>query len=90
MISFHFTVKNPFSDRWDISLSKSGLLGENKAWEFNTYKTAHIINIDFRLSFRTDHAGVQFSLGLLGRDVEFNFYDRRHWDSEKNDWVDHS
>jgi hypothetical protein len=86
MIYFNFTLKNPFSQRWEISSTKNGLLGKNKAWEFNTYKTAHIICIDFRWDFKTDHAGVQLVLGLLGRDLELTFYDRRHWDSEKDSW----
>lgn len=90
MIYFNFTLKNPFSNRWIVSKSKNGLLGKNKAWEFNTYKTAHIISLDFRWDFKTDHAGLQIMLGLLGRDVEFNFYDRRHWDREVNDWENYS
>jgi hypothetical protein len=90
MIYFSFTLKNPFSQRWDIASSKSGLLGKHKAWEFNTYKTAHIISVDFRWDFKTDHAGIQLSLGALGRDVEFTFYDRRHWDSGIDGWADSS
>jgi hypothetical protein len=86
MIYFSFTLKNPFSNRWEISSIRSGVLGQNKAWEFNIYKTAHIISVDFRWDFKTDHAGLQLVLGLLGKDIEFTFYDCRHWDREKEDW----
>jgi hypothetical protein len=87
MIDFGFTIKNPWSQRWKITSVKSGLVGKHKAWEFNTYKTAHIITFTFCWQFKTDHAGLQIVLGALGRDVEFTFYDRRHWDSEKDTWA---
>jgi len=87
MIYFNFILKNPFSNRWEIKSTRSGLIGQNKAWEFNTYKTAHIIGLDIKWDFKTDHAGLQIMIGIFGRDFEFNLYDRRHWDSETNTWA---
>jgi hypothetical protein len=87
MINFNFSFANPWSNRWECIVNKSGLVGNNKAWEANLYRTNHIVSIDFSLSFRGDHAGVRISGGVLGFEGEFHLYDRRHWDYDKNDWV---
>lgn len=86
MIYFNFTLKNPLSNRWKIWFTKNGILSKNKAWEFNGYKTAHIISLDIKWDFKTDHAGLQLMVGILGFDLEFNLYDRRHWDSANSCW----
>jgi len=86
VIHFWFSLRNPFSQRWDISTAKHGKLSENKSWEFNTYKTSTIISLEVSISFRCDHAGVHLMGGLFGRLVEFHMYDTRHWDYETNSW----
>lgn len=87
MINFNFNLANPFVDRWDVVVSKHGKLFKHKAWEFNTYKSSCIVDVDFRFTTRGDHAGVRLMLGLFGYEAEFNFYDTRHWDYETNTWV---
>jgi hypothetical protein len=89
MINFNVTVSNPWSNRWDTLWTRSRFLSANKAVEFNGYRTNSLINIDFRLSFRTDHAGFHLMLGLFGYEVELHFYDTRHWDSEWDTWVNY-
>ena len=61
----------------------------NKHWEFQaekwpdwtTYFDAHI-----SLSRNCDHAGLRLGFEICGCFVEFQIYDSRHWDHEKNAW----
>jgi hypothetical protein len=80
MVNFNFSITNPWIQRWRFMFSKSGLLGAHKAWEFNGYRTHHLIDIDFRLAFTGDHPGVFVMLGLVGYSLELNLYDTRHKD----------
>lgn len=86
MINFNFNLYNPFSNRWDIIWTKSKLLTQHKTIEFNGYKTNSILQINFTLSSRCDHAGVNLMVGLFGYIVELHFYDTRHWDNINNCW----
>lgn len=86
MINFNFTISNPWSNRWNTLWFKNGLFSTHKAWEFNGYRTHHIIDINFSLNFKCDHAGLQILIGLVGYAVEFTFYDTRHWDTVNWDW----
>ncbi len=38
---------------------------------------------------RQDHAGLVFSVEVLGRELEFNLYDNRHWNYDKQTWEKH-
>jgi hypothetical protein len=87
MINFSFSVSNPFSNRWKTLWNKYGIVSDHKSWEFNGYQTHQLIDLDFSLSFRGDHAGLRVMLGLLGYSVEFHFYDTRHWDFKTDTWV---
>jgi hypothetical protein len=89
MIYFNFQIQNPWSDRWNTIWYKSGLLSKYKAWEFNGYRTHHLIEFDTHLTFKGDHAGFHIMIGLFGYAVEFHIYDTRHWDHENNQWVDY-
>ena len=80
MINFNLSIANPWSNRWNIMFFKNGPLPYHKAWEFNGYRTHHIVDIDFRLSFTGDHPGVFVMLGLLGYSLEVSIYDTRHGD----------
>jgi len=86
MINFNFAVENPFSDRWNTIWFRNGTLPKHKAWEFNGYRTHYIIDVDFRLNFKGDHAGLHTMIGLFGYSIEFSVYDTRHWDYEKDCW----
>lgn len=86
MIYFNFNIDNPWSTRWKTIWCKSGVLPNSRAWEFNGYRTHHIIDIDFRFTQRCDHAGIQFILGLFGYSVEFHIYKTLHWDYKNNCW----
>ena len=71
-------------------MTKNGILTQNKAWEFNIYRTATIFSNRLELTMRRDHAGLRLEIGLLGYDVEFQIYDVRHWDYEKNTYSTHT
>jgi hypothetical protein len=80
MINFNFSIANPWSNRWQTIFFKNGLLPNHKAWEFNGYRTHHLLDINFSLSFTGDHPGVFFMLGLVGYSLELSVYDPRHED----------
>jgi hypothetical protein len=90
MLNFNFTLNNPFSDRWEILFSKSGLISKNKAWEANIYKTHSIVSINCNLRFKGDHAGLQVGCGVLGIEFEFHLYDTRHWNRATDTWETYS
>jgi hypothetical protein len=84
MINLEFSISNPFSNRWDTLFFKNGTLPKHKAWEFNGYRTNQIIDVEFKLTFKGDHAGLKTMFGLFGFNLEFSVYDTRHWNYEKN------
>jgi hypothetical protein len=80
MINFNLSIINPWSDRWNTLFFKNGLLANHKAWEFNGYRTHHLVDVNFQLSFTGDHPGVFIMLGLVGYSLELSVYDTRHGD----------
>jgi hypothetical protein len=87
MIYYSFRIKNPYSDRLQHAVTKQGVVTQNKAWEFNVYRTATVFALGLELSMRRDHAGLRLEIGLLGYDVEFQIYDVRHWDYRQKEYV---
>lgn len=86
MFSLSFTLLNPYSNKFEHAVTKSGILTQNKAWEFNIYRTATIFSNRLELTMNRDHAGLRLEIGLLGYEVEFQIYDVRHWNYEKKEW----
>jgi len=67
--------------------SIGGKLFGNKAWELeHTFYSGALFDFDTSYSIREDHAGFEFSLGILGYGIHFHFYDTRHWDYESESW----
>jgi len=67
-----------------------GRISKNKAWELeHSYYSGSLFDVDINLSTRTDHAGFDITLGLLGYGVSFRIYDTRHWNNELNCWEQH-
>lgn len=83
MIVFNFCLSNPFSNRWENLKSRAFRLSEHKCIELEVYKDATIVSCMFRLTTRTDHAGLMIDLGLLGYSVSFQYYDTRHWNEDE-------
>lgn len=88
MISLHININNPwnkgkFKNLWN----KSWLLFKNTGAELEViYHDYDIAAINFALTFRQDHAGIVFSVGLLYYNIHFTLYDTRHWDIANNQW----
>lgn len=66
-----------------------GQITENKAWEWQTgyFGWNKIFDLDIDLiPTGGDHAGIGFSLTILGFMVDAKIYDKRHWDDENSTW----
>ena len=88
MINLRLELQNPWSkDRFKNLGSVHRRLSKNKAWELeHTFYDGMLLDIDFKISRRCDHAGMHLVLGLLGYGIHFSFYDTRHWDYDNNCW----
>ena len=87
MISFNFTLRNPWSDRFDNLWCHSYTTPfTNKFIELEVTRESVLVSFSFSWTVRQDHAGLDFEAGLFGYCVHFNFYDSRHWDYEKKVW----
>lgn len=88
MINIRFSLENPWWDRFDNIKCWAGKTPfKNKFWEVQVMRSDDVIALDLRITTRTDHAGVDLWLGLLGYSVNLQFYDNRHWDTETNGWT---
>lgn len=87
----NFSIRNFFKDKKDY---KSHFfffkkLSTNKNIEVEcTTDNWHVLSVEFKIGIREDHAGVSLSLSLLGTQIYFKFYDKRHWDYKNNCWED--
>jgi len=92
ILNLRFELTNPF-DRWDHFRNLGSLFGrisEHKAWELeHSYYSPLLIDIDAKWTHRTDHAGIEIGIGLLGYGVSFRIYDNRHWNHTTNSWEEH-
>ena len=92
MITFSFTIKNPFAK--DISntynVYKTISLTKHKTFEFQFSRLAfyNLFSFSLDLSFRgCDHAGPSLALDFFGWELVLKIYDNRHWDYDKGTWV---
>jgi hypothetical protein len=92
IINFRLELKNPF-DRWEYFRNlggKSGQIFGNKFWELeHSYYSPLLFDADVRWTHRTDHAGLEIGIGLLGYGIHFRIYDTRHWNCKLNCWEDY-
>lgn len=88
MISLKFEIVAVWIDRFESIWSDAGETPfENKFWEVQVMKTNDIASLDFKVTTRCDHAGIDLWLGLLGYSINFNLYDNRHWNHEEGRWM---
>lgn len=89
MINLKFSLENPWWNRFDNIKSWTGKTPfKHKFWEAQVMRSDDIVAFDLRITTRTDHAGVDLWVGLLGYSVNLQFYDSRHWDYELRMWRD--
>lgn len=88
MIDLSFKLSNPWwNNRFDSGKWRAGETPfKHKFWEAQLMKTSTLLGFSFAFTSRCDHAGVRVNIGLLGYELDFNFYDNRHWNQETNNW----
>lgn len=59
---------------------------KNKHIELEIVQDSTLISFVFNWTVRQSHAGLDLEVGVFGYNAHFNFYDCRHWNSEKNQW----
>jgi hypothetical protein len=85
MIYIGFAIRNPFKrlhkqiKDWIIPVTK------NKTIEIGIYRNTNIIEGSFSVTgFKQDHAGFSFDIGFLTWQLDFMFYDNRHYNERTN------
>ena len=88
MINVRLAIDNPWAkENFKNLFNRSGLISENKAWEFEIIRHNYtIVDVGFTYTVRQDHAGPSLTCGLFGYSMEFKVYDTRHWSDLNNDW----
>ena len=91
MLYLCLNITNPWIEsNFTNIFNRSWLLSKFKAFELELIRdTNSLILFVFRATARSDHAGVSFEVGLLGFSINFRLYDTRHWDYDKNSWVNY-
>jgi len=97
MISFRFDIKNPFwrskMNRWHrVYFEYNRTITKNKTFELCVNRHAYwIFEFDIDLeSSGNDHAGPRFNINLFGYCLSIELRDNRHWNDEKDRWVDYT
>jgi hypothetical protein len=85
MISLNFNVRNPWSTTFkNLWCRVYATPFDNKFIELEITRDFTLVSFMFNWTVRQSHAGLDIEAGLVGYCVHFNFYDMRHWDSERN------
>ncbi len=84
-------LTNPWSkDRFKNLGCVSGKISKNLAWELeHTFYDGTILDFDFTISRREDHAGLEIVLGILTYGIHFKIYDTRHWDYGRGCYINY-
>ena len=95
MLNFSFPLHWPwFKDRDDLCKDyfyKSWRVTEHKTLEFQVSRGGNaIVGSSFRWDMNCSHAGVMFDITLFRRFLHVSLTDNRHWNYEKNRYVDYS
>ena len=91
MINLRLEVLNPWSGVYFKNLGHLyGKITKYKAWELeHSFYSGTLLDFDFRLTTRGDHAGLNLVAGIFGYGIRFRIYDTRHWNEETNSWQCH-
>lgn len=86
MIYIGFVIRNPWLNRYRTIKEWSFKVSQHKSIDFCIYKDNSIIGcaIDITAGLKRDHAGFHFDVQLLGYNIDFIFYDNRHYDERTN------
>ena len=88
MLNFSLKLLNPFcKEYFENIFCTAWQLSKNKFLEFEiTYFSKTIIDIDFSITTKCDHAGVSLEVGILCISMHINLYDSRHWNETTDAW----
>lgn len=81
-ISLHGLLPFEFKNLYNTHFSVS----KNKTVEIEVTRSNVLFEIELSAQTKTDHAGADLALGLLGHTVHLSFYDNRHWDYKNNQY----
>jgi hypothetical protein len=87
MISFNFNIRNPWSNTFKNLWCRAHRVTENKSLELEVTKDFTLVSFMFNWTVRQSHAGLDLEIGLAGYNIHVTFYDNRHWDIEKDQWM---
>jgi hypothetical protein len=89
ILNIRIELTNPF-DRWDYFNNLGcihGKLAKYLAWELeHSYCSTLLLDVEAKITHKTDHAGIEIGVGLLGYGINFRIYDTRHWNHFDNCW----
>jgi hypothetical protein len=87
MICCAFNLSWPWTDKFKSLGSISGQLTQHKCWELEHYYYSRtLVELEFSVTSRADHAGLRTTVGLLGYSISATIYDSRHWDQDSDTW----
>ena len=87
MINLQFNLRIPGSNRFNnIKCWHGSTPFKNKFWELQIYQSADILDLFVRITHKQSHAGLHMGIALIGFNLEFQFYDNRHWNAEYEIW----
>jgi hypothetical protein len=85
MIRFNFGLSSPFSynlDTFSKYFENDFKISKNKHIYIDLYRNSifNFISFGLNVDFTRDHGGIMFDVCLFGLNLDFEFYDFRHWD----------
>lgn len=60
----------------------------SRAFSISLCILSALLKFEFAIKWKTDYAGITLLLGLFGFEVGLHLYKDKHWDMEKNCWVE--
>lgn len=79
MISFNFSISNPWSHRAFKTIWSKFKPFKHKNLYVEIYKSDILISVDLYIGMRRDHSGITGAIGLFGHTLSIEFVDSRHW-----------
>lgn len=90
LIRLSLAISNPFCDgKFDTKWFREfGPFFKTKHLEVQvtTSTELFVFEVDTHWSGYS-HAGLRLEIGLFNHNIDFHLYDARHWDYEKNEWI---
>ena len=81
MIYLHAAIANPFwHNKFRLIFNRWWKVAKNKNLEIEFYRHSSLIGFSLSVTLIGDHAGIEFSIDLIGYTFSIHFYDIRHRD----------